>query len=582
MKRIFQVTVLSLLATGFTWGLAHLRSQNDLEAETVDIRELAFPPETKVSDDIVIVSLDEATMAALPYRSPIPRDFLATLTEKIAAAGPKLIGYDIFFADPSFPEADHKLAAALKKIPAYAVVPQAKSTLPLFADVLKGVGLADLPFNPFDATVREARLEFSSAPTFAALLYHAATGKDATTLVTEEPFTIRFAGPPSSTGKSDNTFKIYSAALVAKGLIPAAWLNNKIVLIGAGYEDLKDAYLTPYYAKLTNYARMSGVEIHANIVNSLLTQQFYRYLELWKCWFLVFIFAFVMGVTTLTISPWKSAGIYGVVLVSIGALAVFFFQHAAIIVPIVLPATGATLSFGMGTGWRALTEGKQKRWIKGVFSHYVPAQVVDRIVKDPSLLKLGGDERVVTSLFSDIESFTTISEKLNPVTLVKFLNDYLGRMNEILFRHGATLDKYEGDAIIAFFNAPLETSQHELAAARAAIEFQQASRDITIVWRDVIGRDIVTRVGLATGPAVVGNMGSAERFDYTAIGDTINLASRLEGTNKVYKTHILCSEATTKGLTSEIVTRFVDRVQVKGKEESIAVYEVVGFSKEES
>ncbi|MBI4126268.1 MAG: adenylate/guanylate cyclase domain-containing protein, partial [Deltaproteobacteria bacterium] len=407
-------------------------------------------------------------------------------------------------------------------------------------------------------------------------LYHAATdnvgARHAVPLPVDDPFTIRFAGPPPA-------FKTYSAVLVAKGLVPTAWLENKIVLIGAGYADLKDAYHTPYYAKLTNYVRMNGVEVHANILNSLLTQQFYTHLTSWQQWLLIFVGVILIAAAVLNASPWKSSGVYVIVVTGIVVGAVVAFQRMAIIVPIVVPFTGATVSFGLGLGFKALTEGRQKRWIKGVFSQYVPRQVVDRMVEHPDMVKLGGEKRIVTSLFSDIESFTTISEKLDPETLVKFLNDYLGKMNAVLFQYGATIDKYEGDAIIAFFNAPLDVKDHETAAVKAALGMQQASREVTEMWKNVVGRDVVTRIGVNTGPAVIGNMGSADRFDYTAIGDTINLASRLEGTNKTYNTRILCSEITAKALPKEITTRFVDRIQVKGKEQAVGIYEVIESSK---
>ena len=208
----------------------------------------------------------------------------------------------------------------------------------------------------------------------------------------------------------------------------------------------------------------------------------------------------------------------------------------------------------------------------------MPAAVDERLSENPAGLKLGGEQREVTSLFSDIASFTSISERMDPQTLVAFLNDYLGRMNEELFRRGATLDKYEGDAIIAFFNAPLDVPAHAAAAVRAALGIRRASAELTPAWRDRCGRAIVTRVGLATGPAVVGNMGSEGRFDYTAIGDTINLASRLEGANKFYGTTILAAEAVIASLeaTMPILSRPVDRVRVKGKQVPIRLHEVIG------
>ena len=322
---------------------------------------------------------------------------------------------------------------------------------------------------------------------------------------------------------------------------------------------------------------MNGVEIHANILSELLTSQFYFTTTTAQTWIVVFIIALVVGAASVIFSPW----IAGITFLSIAALEAILstlgFMKYGIVIPIVSPFVGATVAYGSGLGVRALTEGRQKKFIKGVFSKYVPRAVVERMTQHPELVKLGGQQRIVTSLFSDIASFTTISEKMEPTQLVEFLNDYLGRMNEMLFGFGATIDKYEGDAIIAFFNAPLDVSEHESKAMRAAIEVKRISSEVSSVWSERLGHDVVTRVGLNTGPAVVGNMGSEGRFDYTAIGDTINLASRLEGTNKFYDTILMASEMTVTNGSDDVVVRPVDRVRVKGKLEPILLYEIVGM-----
>lgn len=606
-RLLLRALVIAAVSTLLAWGLMHLRAARDVEEMTYDIRALAFAPETHASDKIVMVWLDEQTMRALPYRSPIPRDFLAGLHRRILKAEPWLVAYDVFFKDPSFSNADRQFIDALREGPAYAIVPRRPDgkvdmPLPEFMEALTGVGLADLPFNPFDATVRKARFSFDTdrgpMDSYAAMILLGATGIDAASSIREQagvpgfgPFAvtpyagdnevyIRFAGPPGKIGGEHNAFKIYSASLVDKGLVPDAWLKNKIVLVGASYEDLKDAFLTPYYARATGYERMTGTEIHANVVSSLLTNQFYFVLKPWQSAAWTFIAALVVSIAVVLISPGRAAVVFVLTIAASIAASVLVFRSWAIIFPVVSPIAGGIISFGTGLGWRALAEGRQKRFIKGVFARYVPAAVVERMTEDPSLLKLGGETRTVTSLFTDIASFTSISERMDPETLVKFLNDYLGRMNEVLFENGATLDKYEGDAIIAFWGAPLDVVDHELAAVRSALGIKRASREISEVWRDRCGRDIVTRAGINTGPAVVGNMGSEGRFDYTAIGDTINLASRLEGANKFYDTVIMATEMTVSKLEPDIVCRPLDRVRVKGRAEPITIYEILGEKSE--
>ncbi len=602
-KHLSRVLVIGLASTLLAFVIMQLKAAGDLEETAFDVRSLAFSPETEPSDKIVMVWLDEATMRELPYRSPVPRDFLARLHRKILEAGPWLVAYDIFFKDPSFPKADRELVDALEDGAAYAIAPRRPDgtvdmPMPEFMEALTGVGLADLPFNPFDATVRRARLSFDTdrgaMDSYAAAIFRGATGVDAAASIGERtdppgsgplettPYVrgdelyIRFAGPPGAVGGKGNAFKIYSAKLVEQGLVPKAWLKDRIVLVGASYEDLKDAFLTPYYSKATGYARMNGVEVHSNILSSLITNQLYFVLKPWQKIAWSFLFAIIVSIAVVHLSPWRSSLAFAAASAASVVLAVVFFHEAAVVFPVVMPLASATFSFVSGLGWRALSEGRQKRFIKGVFSKYVPAAVVERMTENPELLKLGGETRRITSMFTDIASFTSISERMDPETLVKFLNEYLGRMNEILFGNGATLDKYEGDAIIAFWGAPLDVAGHELRAARSAMGIREASRDITRGWKGRTGRDIVTRVGLNTGLAVVGNMGSEGRFDYTAIGDTINLASRLEGANKFFGTEIMASGETVAGLGGDVVVRPLDRVRVKGRAEPILLYEIVG------
>lgn len=616
-KKIWSATqIIFLVIFSFIifWGFSHTQAFESIENWTFDLRQISFSPKTNVSEDIVMVWLDEQTMKNLPFRSPVPREFLAKLNNQILEAKPKLVAYDIFLKDPSFEAADLSLAESLKKGNSYAVMPMrigdchkenknldgcVDLPLPLFLNSLKGVGLADLPFNPFDSVVRSTRLEFKTdlgeTPSLAALIYTKSSGQKAYDLVNDEklwphlgkfsltPFTkpngeifIRFAGPPSTIGGKDNTFKVFPAHLVAKGLIPTVWLKDKIILVGAAYQDLEDAYLTPYYAKFTNYARMNGVEIHANILSSLLTKQFYYTFEPWQFWTLIGLAIIISLIFAALCPPTKSSITLGASIITYLFLVLLTFRNWGIVLPVLAPISAGVISYGVGISWRALTEGRQRRWIKGVFTHYVPPAVVDQLIQDPGLLKLGGEEKRITSFFSDIASFTTFSERMDPPTLVKFLNEYLSLMNAILFRYGGTIDKYEGDAIVAFFNAPLDVANHAKAASLSALEVQIAGQEITKKWEATLGRSVVTRVGINTGPAVVGNIGSETRFDYTAIGDTVNLASRLEGTNKFYGTKVMASEETIKGIDDSIIVRPIDRVRVKGKEEAILLYEVMG------
>ncbi len=222
-----------------------------------------------------------------------------------------------------------------------------------------------------------------------------------------------------------------------------------------------------------------------------------------------------------------------------------------------------------------VSEESQKRFIKMAFSHYLSPKVIDNIIKDPDSFKLGGESRVVTTFFSDVAKFSTISEKLAPTDLVLLLNEYLSEMTDILLRYEGTVDKYEGDAIMAFFGAPQAQQDHATRACFAAIDMQARLREMRAAWRQQGKDELFVRIGLNCGEAVVGNMGSRTRMDYTVMGDSVNLASRLEGANKQFGTSIMISENVYREVKDGVVVRPLGKIRVVGKEEPIAVYELI-------
>ncbi len=224
---------------------------------------------------------------------------------------------------------------------------------------------------------------------------------------------------------------------------------------------------------------------------------------------------------------------------------------------------------------RYLTERRQKAMIKNTFSRYVPGKVVSELLKNPDLLKLGGEERVMSVIFSDVAGFTTISEKLSPTGLVMLLNEYLTAMTDIVMQHDGIIDKYEGDAIMAEFGAPLPDDEHALKACLTAIDMQIKLAEMRVQFKAMGKPELSARVGINSGNMVIGNMGSQAIFDYTVMGDNVNLASRLEGANKAYNTNIMCSEATRKFIEHALITRELDILRVKGKTEGIKVHEVI-------
>ncbi|MBI4639718.1 MAG: adenylate/guanylate cyclase domain-containing protein, partial [Candidatus Tectomicrobia bacterium] len=235
---------------------------------------------------------------------------------------------------------------------------------------------------------------------------------------------------------------------------------------------------------------------------------------------------------------------------------------------IILTYTGVSI-------YQYIIEAREKRWIRGAFNQYLSPHVIDQLMGDPGRLDLGGKEETITPFFSDVQGFTSISERLTAHELVAILNEYLTEMTDIILKYDGTVDKFEGDAIIAFFGAPLEYEDHARRACFVSLDMQTRLVEMRERWKEE-GRPLIyMRIGLNTGPAIVGNMGSKQRFDFTMMGDTVNLASRLEGVNKQYGTFIMISEMTYARAKDFVEARELDRVLVVGKAEPIVVYELL-------
>ena len=353
--------------------------------------------------------------------------------------------------------------------------------------------------------------------------------------------------------------------------------RDKIVIIGPTAIDLQDDYLSP----VSEGVRMPGVEIHANNIQTVITQDFLRDQSPLSLWLTI------LGFLVLNIVVFSFLKVrYAIPLVALEVLGMLvggiIIYEYRILVNVVYPILMIFLSF-IGTYLvRFIMEQKDRQFIEGAFGHYVNQTVVKQIKKDPHMLELGGAKREITIFFSDIAGFTTISEKLKPEELVKFLNEYLGEMTDIIIRNQGTLDKYEGDALMAFWNAPVPLHDHELNACLAALENQSRLAELREKWVKAGLPELHVRIGLNSGEAVVGNMGSENRFDYTAMGDNVNLASRLESINKQYGTYLMIAESTYSKVKDQLLCRELDQIRVKGKSEPVRVYELIAKKGDET
>jgi len=331
-----------------------------------------------------------------------------------------------------------------------------------------------------------------------------------------------------------------------------------------------DMFATPFLGK--SKLLTPGVEIHANIIENVLTGQTIVRASTGQTLLFLTLALLLAVPALLRWHPVWSGLWFMMLLAQAGGLSYWLFASRNFWLP-----AGSTLSALVALYLSMavisyLTERRRGQQIKGAFAKYVSAQVVEQMIAHPEMLRLGGERRELTLLFSDLAGFTSISEKLPPDGVAKVINAYLTEMTRVILAEGGTVDKFIGDAVMAFWGAPLDDPEHALRATRAAIAMQEAMDGLQESYHAMGLGNVGLRIGLNTGPAAVGNMGSEDRFDYTALGDAVNLASRLEGVNKMYGTRILLSKTTEKLLGDAIKLRPVDRVRVKGKEEPIDIY----------
>lgn len=347
--------------------------------------------------------------------------------------------------------------------------------------------------------------------------------------------------------------------------------EDKIVLIGPTALDLQDYYLSPVGSGL----RMAGVEIHANAIQTLTEQRFLRDQSALSLWLFLlatllinlFLFARLKIRWAIPLAVLEAFGFM---------LAGILFYDEGIFLKVIYPLFTLIFTFVGVFLLRFLLEQSKRKFVEGAFGHYVNKSVVDEILKDPTNLELGGVKKEVTAFFSDIAGFTSISEQMEPGQLVHFLNEYLDKMTQVILNHQGTLDKYEGDAIMAFWGAPLDLPNHPLEACLAALENQKVLAQLRPQWQQQGLPPIEVRIGINTGEVIAGNMGSEDRFDYTIMGDAVNLASRLEGVNKQYGTRIIISENTYVKVKDQFIVRELDQIRVKGKKEPVRIYELIG------
>ncbi len=619
-KKWVRGTLVGLGAFALSFLIQELGIFRPLEWKSWDLRLRLFSNPRRANRDIVIFLIDQYSLDVYEKEQglawPWPRQLYSAVIDYLRTAGARAIFFDLTFTEGSRygVEDDENFAAAIARA-GNVFLPVALSQKEEFfeeapAKLLErfAITLASLPRTSFPEA-RSASLPVSS-------LLHACRGAgnvlfrpDSDGIFRRLPLAYHFSGltipsiplalavflgrekelmeiPLDARGRlvlrfhgPAGTYRSYSLAAIInswarleEGLEPQVRpeeFAGKIVLIGGSAPGLLDLRPTPLSSVF------SGVEVQAAALDNILSRDYVRSQPPLLFVILLFVFSVLTAAgATLVRKVWLQV-VFFLACLALPFVAVWLGFASGMWLEFVVPEFAVTIAFIAASLLNYGVEGKQRRFIKGVFSHYLSPEVIDRIIDNPSLLRLGGERREVTSFFSDVAGFTAISEALSPEELVNFLNEYLSEMTEIILRSGGTLDKYEGDAIIAFWNAPLDQPDHALRACRAALRCQKRLVELGPRLREKTGRPVTMRIGLNSGPAVVGNMGSSRRFDYTAMGDTINLASRLEGASKLYRVPILAGEETYRQVKDALLAREVDTIRVVGKTRPVNVYEIV-------
>lgn len=356
-------------------------------------------------------------------------------------------------------------------------------------------------------------------------------------------------------------------------------VTDRVCIIGMTATSLApDLKPTPIHPMLP------GVYAHANIVSNLLRGNFVRQPTRGEIALMTVAVGLAVTLLAGALGGVRSLMAAIVAMVAYYLIALTIFSRFSLLMPLSAPWTAALASLIGVTSWRELTEGRRRRWITGVFKRYTSDQLVDALVENPADLVLGGQRRVMTVYFSDIAGFTGISERLDPATLVSFLQTYLEIATDRLLEQGGTLDKYQGDGIVAFFGAPLPLADHAARCLRAAHAHLRALPQLNRQLRDLgllpDNLDLRVRIGISTGSMIVGNIGSARRFEYTVIGDAVNIGSRIEGANRFFGTTVLLSDDTRRQALEtagedEFLLRRIGPVRFVGKNEPVIIHQLL-------
>ncbi len=606
---------------------------NTLELKTLDVRQVASERSALPDSSIVLLAIDQNSLTFFDEQEvswPWPREFYGLMTDFLSRAGAKAIAFDLDFSsrgldrqESSGMESDMQFAEAMQGservvLTAHLSVRDSgdhvgsqmlsrhllsndeleyqldifnRVTAPLevFQQTTSAIGVVNFEADD-DGVARQIPLAYqfnnSYIPQFAFAIYKQINGlnpSDIPSRLSNYPLNARGEALIKWYGRSgaEGVFPYLGASSVIVSAfkemggvqpdVDPAFFKDKVVIVGATAAGLWDYKPTPF----SSLEPCPGMEIHATILSNLIQNDFIHYYPLWLELLLIVFMAFIVAQTFFHIRRLEKATILIVVLlIGFIALSYWIFFSFDYWVPMVSPISALGVSLLLSAILSYATEGKEKRELRRVFSRYLSPQVIEEVVERADEIELGGKEVDATVFFSDIKGFTSISENLPPKELVSYLNEYLTLGTDILQNHGAMIDKYIGDAIMALFGAPVSSEDHAKRACFAALEMQTYLKKFYETQSAELP-EFITRIGLHSGTMVIGHIGSNSRSDYTAIGDTVNTASRLEGVNKQFGTNIIISETTYTQAKDFVEVRELDAIRVKGRTKAISIYELM-------
>ncbi len=607
-------------ASAVALGLTATTLGSDVEARTWDWRVRQWTPDRPVSDAVVL-EIDEGSLHWLSKQEkipwPLPRDVWCRVLSELKIAGARLAVFDVLYTEIS--EFDEPFAACVKDHgatvlawqcmgedvsppPPWRVDNESLRQLPMRScnsvvpvDMLRdaarfggrvemepdhdGVLRKTTPLLRFEAT-SEAYPALGLA---AAMLATGATPAVDATSLHFGPVQL----PIDSGGRAllawrrpDNPVprlplrQLYAASRQREEGLPVTFdakqVRDKVVFIAGTAAATYEYRVTPVGEGVPGV--FAHIALYEMLRGGALARVPPAYVNPMSCGVLALLVAFAaLGLSTIVRQTLAAAAALAGYLVFV-ALA---YRSSGVWLGLTAPVVAAFVAFALGSLANYRMVGRERRLIRHAFAHYLEPSVIDQLVQNPDALQLGGERRDITAFFSDIRGFTTLTEATEPAQLVVLLNECLGALTTVLLHDRGTIDKYIGDAIVAMFGAPLAFDDHPLHACRGALGVQRRMAQLRSDFRARGLPELHVRVGMSSGYALVGNMGSVQRFDYTMIGDMVNLAARLEGTAGVYGVDILISHAMAERVKHVFLVREIDAVRVKGKVIGVRIYDLM-------